>query len=181
MQGLTRVGSQLCSTLVGSDSLLLRACKAFPKTRRTTQKHEQVTKNQPSEIKKKTKFYEKLSEAKHQTVHGHSIAFRELVEITGEKPKNMNKKLKNQLLEIKKKIKLSEAKHQTVPGHSIEFTVTFRISRNYRRERETQKEKEKGERERSHWRRKQRNRSKPQKRNGGKSEEKEKTSTKQWD
>lgn len=30
MQGLTRVGSQLCNTLVGSESLLLNACKAFP-------------------------------------------------------------------------------------------------------------------------------------------------------
>lgn len=30
MQGLTRVGSQLCRTLVASLSLLLKACKAFP-------------------------------------------------------------------------------------------------------------------------------------------------------
>lgn len=33
VQGLTRVGSQLCNTLVGSDSLLLKECKAFPARR----------------------------------------------------------------------------------------------------------------------------------------------------
>jgi len=30
VQGLTSVGSQLCNTLLGSESLLLKACRAFP-------------------------------------------------------------------------------------------------------------------------------------------------------
>lgn len=33
VQGLTRVGSQLCNTFVGSKSLLLKACNAFPGTK----------------------------------------------------------------------------------------------------------------------------------------------------
>lgn len=35
VQGLTRVGSQLCRTLFGSESLVLKTCKAFPEKKNT--------------------------------------------------------------------------------------------------------------------------------------------------